>query len=297
MLTNDIDRFGSAEFASERDIARAGMFRQSPDALFVGFQGKRSLWYNGAGGVLLTAGARGGKLATILSYNLCHSVAQAITLIILDMKGELAAISQNQTPDGKFCNYWNPAGLHGLPQDRINPVDYIRADSPSLVSDVKVFCENMVASSGGTNSEYFQGRAREFLEGIILTLVKLHGTLTLPLIYHTINLIPGAGDAWLDFAYEMHVSGFPISVRIEEEIAAARGGDGNAGGFQGILGEIFKAFSCYSDPTLLESVSPPYSFSFEDVCHGSQRRQVYLMPPAELSKRGRPPSRRCSSRV
>ena len=36
--------------------------------------------------------------------------------------GERAAISQDQTPDQKFCLYWNPFGLHGLPRHRINPL-------------------------------------------------------------------------------------------------------------------------------------------------------------------------------
>lgn len=279
---NEAARFGSAAFASEQQIAEAGIFTKADDALLIGFVGDRPIFYSGAGGMLCTAGARGGKLATLLGYNLCHGFACNSTFVVLDMKGELAAISQDQTPDEKFCIYWNPLGLHGLIQHRINPVDYIRADSPSLVSDVKVFCENMITKSGSADNKYFEGRAREFLEGIILTLVKLHGQLTLPLLYRTINLIPGNSDAWLDFAWEMNQSGFPLSVRIEEEIAKAHGEDGNAGGFKGIIGEIFHAFSSLSDPTLMNAVSPPFDFSFGDLCSSSRSYQVYLMPPAEF---------------
>jgi len=279
---NEASRFGSASFANEQEIARAGMFTQTNDSVFVGFIGDKPIFYSGAGGMLLTAGARGGKLATVLGYNLCHGIARTSTFVVLDMKGELAAISQDQTPDDKYCIYWNPLALHGMAQHRINPVDYIRADSNTLVSDVKVFCENMITRSGGENGQYFVGRAREFLEGIILTLVKLHGDLTLPILYHTINLIPGNSEAWVDFAWEMNQSGFPISVRIEEEIAQAREGDGNAGGFKGILGEIFRAFSSLSDPTLMNAVSPPFDFSFRSLCDSQQTYQVYLMPPAEF---------------
>jgi type IV secretion system protein VirD4 len=115
-------------------------------------------------------------------------------MVILDMKGELAAISRDQTPDKKYCIYWNPMGLHGLARHRINPVDYLRADSPSLVSDAKVFCENMIASSGSAQAAYFEGRAREFLEGIVLTLVRIKGAVTLPDLYQILNLIPGGGE-------------------------------------------------------------------------------------------------------
>jgi type IV secretion system protein VirD4 len=273
------NRFGSAAFATEQDLRRASMFTKRPNSLLVGFHDKRALYYSGAGGLLLTAGARGGKLRDILAYNLC-SGTHALSMLVLDLKGELAVISQDQTLDEKFCIYWNPAGLHGMPQNRINPTDYIHIDSPSLVSDVKVFCENMIANSGSENSQYFEGRGREFLEAIILTEVRLSGVLTLPRLYEIINLIPGNTEGWLNFAFEMNQSGFAISSRIEEEIANSRGESSN--GFQGILGEIFRAVSCLSDPTLLASVSPPYDFSFKDMCDTARKYHVHLMPPAEF---------------
>ena len=274
---NEFNRFGSADFSSLYDLARAGMLRRKDNSLFIGFMGKRPLWYSGAGGVLLVAGARGGKLRDMLAYNLCAGICKG-PVVVLDMKGELAAISQNQTADRKFNIYWNPSKLHDLPQHRINPVDYINIDNPALVSEVKTFTKNMMPCSGSANGDYFELRAQEFLEGIILTLVRLKGSLTLCDLYHVINLIPGNTESWLDFAFEMSESGYPVSARIEEEIATSR--ENSSNGFQGILGEIFKAFSCLSDPVLLDSVSPPFDFSFSEMC-GEQAYQVYFMPPAE----------------
>ncbi|MEM8985437.1 MAG: type IV secretory system conjugative DNA transfer family protein [Pseudomonadota bacterium] len=284
MIENETYRFGSAVFSDLQDIRRAGLLQASDLALFTGFCGKYPLWYNQAGGGLLVAGARGGKLSTILGYNLCAGMYSAGTMLVLDMKGEQACISQDQTPDQKFNIYWNPAGLHGLIQHRLNPVCYIRIDSKTLVSDVKVFCENIIPLSGSPQGAYFERRAREFLEAIILTLVRLKGILTLPDIYQAINLIPGGGDEWIDFAFEMSEAGFEISARIEEEIATSR--ENPTGGFQGILGEIFKAFAPLSDPILLESVSPyadgSFDCSLEDLCRSDQAYQMYLMPPAEF---------------
>jgi len=278
-MNNASQPFGSARFAESSDLVSAGMFTQRPDSLLVGFWNGRPLWYSGMGGALLVAGARGGKLRDVLGYNVCSGI-YAHSMVILDMKGELAAISQDQTPDRKFCIYWNPAGLHDLPRHRINPVDYLRRDNPALVSDTKVFCENMIAASGSTQAAYFEGRAREFLEGIVLTLVRLKGELTLPDLYRIVNLIPGGSDAWLDFAFEMSEAGFPITQRVEEEIAASR--SDSSGGFRGILGELFKAFACLSDPTLMESVSPPFDFSMAELTASDQAYQVYLMPPASF---------------
>lgn len=96
--------------------------------------------------------------------------------------------------------------------------------------------------------------------------------LTLPDLYQSINLIPRGGDAWNEFAFEMHECGFPLSARVEEEIQNAR--TDSSGGYQGILGELFKAFSCLSDPILLDSVSPPYDFSYAQMTDRKIRWRV-----------------------
>jgi len=278
-FNNERDRFGSAAFVEADDPALKPFYEKTPDSLFVGFVGSKPVFWNGMGGVLLTAGARGGKLRDLLSYTILDG-QYAGTLCILDMKGELAVISQNQTRLGKHCIYWNPLGLHGMPKHRINPVDYIHIDSPSLVSDIKVLCENLIALTGSSNADYFERRGREFLEAVILTIVRLDGALTLPRLYEIINLIPGNSNRWLEFAFEMHEAGFEISARIEEEIAVSR--KGSSSGIKGILGEIFKSFSALSDPVLMASVSPPYDFSLSQLCEDSQAYNFYMMPPAEF---------------
>jgi len=279
MTDNSRFRFGSAGFASAREIARAGMFDQSASSLLVGFLGNKPIWYDGAGGLVLVAGARSGKLRDVLAYNICAGI-HSPTMVLLDMKGELTAVAQNQTPDQKFNICWNPAKLHGLPQHRINPVDYLRIDSRSLVADTKVFCENIIPLSGSAQSEFFERRAQEYLEAIILPLVQLNGVLTLPDLYHAVNLIPGESDEYLDFAFEMSKSPFEISVRVEEEIANSR--KDTTGGFQGIMGELFKGLSCLSDPQLMASVSPPYDFSLSQLCESDQTYLLSIMPPAEF---------------
>lgn len=276
---NERNRFGSAGFAGGDDPGLRAAFNKTPDSLFVGYLENRPLYWNGMGGALLVAGARGGKLTTILANNTLDTM-YAGTLLILDMKGELAAISRNLTRSGKHAIYWSPMPMHGLPQHRMNPVDYIHIDSPTLVSDIKVFAENMVPSSGSSNAEYFERRAREILEAIALTITELDGVLTLPRLYEMICLIAMNNDDWLSFAFEMSESQFDIARRIEAEIADSRGGEG--AGMKGILGELFKAVSCLSDPVLMASVSPPYDFSLKQLCESDQAYQVYLMPPAEF---------------
>ena len=278
-FSNANEPFGSARLAGPEDAARAGLFTREPHSLLVGFIGNQPLWYSGMGGAVCIAGARSGKLRDLLAYNICCGI-HTPSMVILDVKGELAAISRWQVPDGKFCIYWNPTGLHGIRGSRINPVGHIRKDSPTLVPDLKIYIENTIAPSGAAQGRFFEGRARELVEGICLTIVEINGVLTLPDLYYAINLVVAGGEAWLDFAFEMSECGYDIAVRTEAEIASAR--EDSSGGFKGILGEITRAYSCLSDPVLLASVSPPFDFCLSKLCESDQTYQLYLMPPSDF---------------
>ena len=215
----------------------------------------------------------------LLAYSVCPGVHFG-TALIVDPKGELAAISRNQVIAKKHCVYWNPAGLHGLPQDRINPTGHIVKGSPTLVSDIRAFAHRMIGRSGGTNAVYFEETAERYLLPICLTLVMIHGVLRLPDLYDVLTALPGGGEAWLDFAFEMSESGIHEAIEVEKEIAKARGSD--TGGFRGVAGELLKTFAALSDPLLRASVSPPYTFDLAELTASDDRFHLYLMPPAEF---------------
>jgi len=251
-FNNAANPFGSARFSGPEEAAAAGLFTREPHALLVGFMGNQPLWYSGFGGVLTVAGPRAGKGRDLLLYNICQGIHPE-TMIILDIKGgELAAVSRNQTGDHKFCIYWNPRKVGGLPAHRTNPVDYINAGNPFLISETKTFIENALPRSGAAQSVYFEGRAHEMVEGMVLTIVKRDWVLTYPALYDVVNLLVRGGDKWLDFAFEMSESGFDIAERVEDEIANAR--EDSSGGFKGILGEITRAFACLSDPVRIAAL-------------------------------------------
>ncbi|WP_300532438.1 type IV secretory system conjugative DNA transfer family protein [Maricaulis sp.] len=264
-------RFGSARFASEEEIARAGLFDLSPGALYVGHIGGRSLMPNLSGGYLTVAAPRSGKLATVLAYSSCLD-GFSDTAIYLDPKGEIGSISFTLKPS----YYWNPARIPGLPYHRINPVGHLHIDNPNLHAAAKAFADNFVEKTGAAGSVYFEGRGEQFLEAVVLTLARLDGVVTLKRLFEVLMLIPGGGDGWLEFAFEMSESGFTISKTVEEEIAAARGND--SGGFRGIVGELLRAVAPLSDPVLLESVSPPFDMCLSQLC-GPEAINLFLMPP------------------
>ncbi len=276
---NAANPFGSARFASEEEIACAGLFNREPHSLLIGFFNGRALWYSDMGGGACFAGPRSGKGACLIIQNCIYGI-HTPTMLILDVKGEIAAVTRNQTPDGKFNIYWHPHRQHGLPQDRINPLDHIRKDSPTLISDTKVFVANALPESGSSQGRFFEGRAQEKVEAICIAITFRDGILTYPALYRAINLMVMSGDDWLDLAFEMQETGIEFVQRVEKEIANSRGD--SSGGFKGILGEITRAFRCLSDPDLMASVSPPYTASLKQMCESDQTYQVYLMPPGDM---------------
>lgn len=279
-LGNEGFPFGSSAPASEAELEAAGMFEWSENAIYCGKAFGRRMWINLPGGYVLTAGARTGKLRDILAQNICAGALTDATLLIFDIKGELAAISQDQTPDKKFCVYWNAHALHGLPQHRINPTSHIRWSSPTMISDIKVMLEGLLPQTGAPQAKYFELNAARIAEALCVMLTKLNGVLTLPDLYKAVLLLKAGGKAWTEFAYEMYRSGIPECVGVEAEIHEAR--SDSSGGFRGIIGEMQAALACLSDDRLRESLSPPFDFSMEDLCRKDQAYQFYLMCPENM---------------
>ncbi|WP_375228639.1 type IV secretory system conjugative DNA transfer family protein [Roseobacter sp. S98] len=267
--------FGSARFSYEAELEADGWFEFSDDAIYCGKAFGRRLWYKGPGGVVIVAGARSGKLAGLLGYNICQRILSAETIVAVDIKCELAAISQDQTPDDKYCIYWNPQARFGLPQHRINPVGNLRWSSPSLVSDLKQYLAGMLPESGAGNAKYFEMTARRLGEGLALSLIEAIGVLTLPDLYFCILALQAGGKPWAPYGAEMTSSSFAEVRTLAAEIEAAQ--TDTSGGWRGVLGELAAAFSCLSDRQLLRSVSAPFDFRLEDMSASERKHQLFLM--------------------
>lgn len=93
-MDNSANRFGSADFCTEEEIAAAGYFRCTPDAVLIGFFGDRPLWYDGLGGVLLQAGARSGKFRDWLGYLACGIGCEDHNMLVVDVKSEFCSVGR-----------------------------------------------------------------------------------------------------------------------------------------------------------------------------------------------------------
>ncbi|MBO6920218.1 MAG: type IV secretory system conjugative DNA transfer family protein [Rhizobiaceae bacterium] len=278
--------YGSAQWADHNDILRAGMYRKTSDSVFLGFYNRRALYGSGQGGLVSCAAARSGKLSTQIAYNVCGKNAVSRSCLILDPKGEIAEISQNQMFLRKACIYWNPTNFHGLPHVSINILDHIKAGSPTMVSDIKSFYEQWHPSTNFGNAKYFEISAKDIAEAITVCDVELHGSTNIARIYDLVSQLEQKTYEWLNFEFDMSQSTHQFVRRVAAEIKkhnASKNTNNNGGSMPSFLKELYTGFSCLNDPLLRASVSPPFNFSFADICaDNAQATNIYLMPPDDL---------------
>lgn len=279
-LHPDHYRHGSARFAGPREIRHAGYYKRGTNSIFIGFDPRgRPMFWNGAGGVLLVAGARSGKLRDVLAYSLCWSFTGS--MILVDPKGEMASISQDQTLIGKLIWYWNPYRMHDMPAHRVHFTSNLHKDNPYLESDIKTLCRNILPDSGSANSSYFEQRARAVLKAIIMTLIERDGVLHLSALFDAVQSMLIGDSEWGYFAWEMHHAMQKEIRAVEAEIQGSRKESGNGGGIKGILGEVAKAIDWMSDEKVRASVSPPYDVTIDEMMASKTPFHFVMMPPGE----------------
>lgn len=136
---------GDGRLGNLEDCRKAGLLNSA--GLFLGAFGENGhfLFHNGEESLLTYNRAGGGKGTTLIQPNLAHSRDR--TLIVVDIKdGELAFSSAKHRADtlGTEVIFFNPYGLHGYPNTKINPffrlVEVMRAGG-SPDGEAEAICE------------------------------------------------------------------------------------------------------------------------------------------------------------
>lgn len=267
-------RFGSAAWAQEHELREACLF--APQGPQIGYWDRRALHLSGDSPLICFAGAGSGKLRDLLGFVVCKS--PGLRFLALDPRGELGSISIHvHAANGDFAFFWNPLGLCSLPQDRCNPLDILRLDSPYFHSDCKFIAEGLIALSDGTG-RYFEQRARSWIEAIKKSRVELNGRTSLPDLYRTINVIESDASAWAAHLETMLASRFEDVRRTAGEMLAKQQDAPRE--FGAIMGEIYACLSFLDDPVLLAALEEP-DFSLEALCDPHQPAKAFLNIPAE----------------
>jgi len=124
---------------------------------------------------LTVAPARQGKGINVVIPNLLHFQG---SVFVTDPKGELAAVTATHRAErlGQKVYVLNPWGLHGLPQNRCNPLQPLieAATDPALMRGVadeaKALALQLVPEPEDERNRYFREGARTILRAVMLHL-------------------------------------------------------------------------------------------------------------------------------
>ncbi|MDF0596320.1 type IV secretory system conjugative DNA transfer family protein [Psychromarinibacter halotolerans] len=165
--------FGEASFATVEDCDDAGLL--NPQGLYLGTLDGQPLFHSGKAHLLTCAPARQGKGINVVLPNLLHYTG---SVVVTDPKGELAAVTAAHRRErfGQRVVVLNPWGLHGLPQDRINPLEGLiaiagdPARQRGLTDEVKAIALQLLPEPEDTKNFYFREGSRTILRAVLLYL-------------------------------------------------------------------------------------------------------------------------------
>lgn len=183
--------FGEASFATFEECADAGLL--NPQGLYLGLMEGEPLFYSGKAHLLTCAPARQGKGINVVIPNLLHYTG---AVVVTDPKGELAAVTAAHRRErfGQRVVIFNPWGLHGLPQHRINPLEsviaLVAADlgrQRGLTDEVKSVALQLYPEPEDQKNRYFREGSRTILRAVLLYLaLEAPGRCTLPEMWRVI---------------------------------------------------------------------------------------------------------------
>lgn len=272
---NEQFRFGSAGWADEWQMRRAGLF--AGRGLPIGFMGRQSLHLEGDAPLITFGGAGTGKLTTVISRIMC--TVQDRSMIVLDPRGEIAATFMPALArHGIEAFLWNPYRLHGLPSHHCNPLDPIDPRTSTFHADCKLAARALVTVTSKSDGKYFEQRGSGWVEAIIKFDAEVFGQTNLANLMRVINVVEGDAKNWATFLEAMLTSTFEDVRRTAGEMITKQ--QDSPREFGSVMGEIYASLSFLDDPVLRASLENP-DFSLEDVCNSSSRKIVFLMIPAE----------------
>lgn len=171
---NTSDVFGTAAFATLEECVAAGL--TDPSGLYLGLLNGQPLFYKLKAHALTVGPARSGKGTDCVFPNLFHCTD---SMLVTDPKGELAAGTGRHRAErlGHKVEYFNPWGLHGLPQSRIDPLQNVKkhARDPrlqrGLMDEVKAIALQLLPEPEDQKNRYFRDGSRRIIIAVTIYLV------------------------------------------------------------------------------------------------------------------------------
>lgn len=273
---NEINRFGSATWGTDEAIA--DLERQ--DGIYIG---GGIYGYKKNGHHLTLGGTRGGKGINLIVPNLLGISSYTGSWFIVDVKGELAAISARfQQDSGQNVYILDPWGIHTKEGATYNPLDLVanQTDPDNQIDDISIIAE-MIVPRDSKGDQFWDNKARSLIAGMILHLIitEEKQNHTLAKIWEWLRL-PMVGENSLEeLIADMVVSDSAIVQATGNEYASIIHSSEKM--FQSILATAQEKTDFLKSPALQKSLAAS-NFNINNITNGKTTLYV-IIPPDKLS--------------
>lgn len=166
--------FGSARWATPRDLKRAGMLERG--GLFLGSLQGREFFHNGEGHLVTIGGTGGGKSSGLVVPTLLTLTEGSV--IVTDPSGELAAMTSRHRAEIGPVVFLNPFAATFARQSALtfddagfNPFSILDPKSPNFISDVNAFARLLMVTDRRESGSYWNDEGAEFLSLMIASII------------------------------------------------------------------------------------------------------------------------------
>jgi type IV secretion system protein VirD4 len=273
-----VTTYGSAHWATRRDIMRAGLFGDA--GVFLGKLGGRYLRHDGPEHVMAFAPTRSGKGVGLVVPTLLSWTGSAI---IHDIKGENWELTAGWRTLFSHCLLFNPTDPRSA---RYNPLLEVRRGTEE-VRDVQNIADILVDPEGALERRnHWEKTAHSLLVGAILhvlyaekakTLARVASFLSDPQRPFTATLKRMMTTNHLGTAGRLEVH--PVVASAARELLNKSENERS-----GVLSTAMSFLSLYRDPTVAE-VTSDCDWRIADLVVGERPASLYLVvPPSDISR-------------
>ena len=275
MSDNEYYRHGSARWSTDEEFAAAGLF--TANGIHVGYSGKRRLALESDSPGLIFGGAGSGKARDWGMEAIIRMAHRP--LWVLDPRGELLATTLPAFAKARtFVYSFNPFGLHGLANHSLNALDILQADDVRLHADCAFISASLIPLSGSANGQYFELRARQWVDALLKSRVERDGHTSFPVLARQLAMIESDPVAW-----DSELSAMDSSIHPDVRVAAGEIWQKQQNApreFGAILGTIKAHLHFLNDPTVMASLDGA-DFSLRDLTNAQQITSFFALVPME----------------
>lgn len=268
----DEQRFGSARWAGKNDLTDL----EGKEGIYIG---SGTYAYDKQGHILTLGGTRGGKGVNCILPNLLNVSHYKGSWFIIDVKGELAAVSARlQRANGQNVMILDPWAMHTTEGATYNPLDLVieQTDPDNLIDDISIIAE-MIVPKETKSEQFWENKARSLIAGMILHLLmtKTKEERTLGKIWQWLRLPQEGLD---DLLTDMAVSDSEIVKATANEYIGILQTATKM--FQSIMAVAQEKTDFLKSPALQKSLNQS-SFNIGDITNGKTTLYV-IIPPDKL---------------